>query len=144
MIHWIDHLHQIPGALRIFKYKVEPYVIAADVYAVAPHIGRGGWTWYTGSSGWMYRLMTESLLGIRRSGDQLQITPCLPADWSNYKIRYRYLDTLYHISVTQKKRTSDASVIASVTLDEVKQVDQIMTLVNDLKTHAVEIVVLSQ
>ena len=141
MINPVNHGN---SALAIAKYKVEPYVIAADVYAVAPHIGRGGWTWYTGSSGWMYRLMTESLLGIRRSGDQLQITPCLPADWSNYKIRYRYLDTLYHISVTQKKRTSDASVIASVTLDEVKQVDQIMTLVNDLKTHAVEIVVLSQ
>ena len=67
-------------------YKVEPYVVAADVYAVAPHTGRGGWTWYTGSAGWMYRLIVESLLGLKLEGDRLHVTPCLPAEWSEFKL----------------------------------------------------------
>ena len=69
-----------PAAIE--TYKVEPYVVAADVYAVAPHVGRGGWTWYTGSAGWMYRLIVESLLGLRLQGDRLRVEPCLPADWN--------------------------------------------------------------
>jgi cellobiose phosphorylase len=80
-------------------YKVEPYAVAADVYAVAPHTGRGGWTWYTGSAGWMYRLMVESLLGVRREGDRLRIAPCLPANWPGFKLRYRYGNTVYDIQV---------------------------------------------
>jgi len=63
---------------KITTYKVEPYVVAADVYAVSPHVGRGGWTWYTGSAGWMYRLILESLLGLRRERDKLRFAPCLP------------------------------------------------------------------
>jgi hypothetical protein len=62
----------------VATYKVEPYVVAADVYAVSPHTGRGGWTWYTGSAGWMYRLIVESLLGLRLEGDKLRFAPCLP------------------------------------------------------------------
>ena len=64
---------------QIATYKVEPYVVAADVYAVAPHTGRGGWTWYTGSAGWMYRLLVETLLGVKLEGDQLRLTPRFPA-----------------------------------------------------------------
>ncbi|HET9376840.1 MAG TPA: protein ndvB, partial [Chthoniobacterales bacterium] len=71
-------------------YKVEPYVIAADVYAVPPHTGRGGWTWYTGSAGWMYRLLTETLLGLNREGDRLWLTPRLPTSWTGCKVQYRY------------------------------------------------------
>ena len=67
---------------QIATYKVEPYVVAADVYAVAPHTGRGGWTWYTGSAGWMYRLLVETLLGVNLKGDQLRITPRLPKAWT--------------------------------------------------------------
>src|SRR5687767_15216801 len=80
-------------------YKVEPYVVAADVYAVAPHVGRGGWTWYTGSAGWMYRLIVESLLGLHREGDRLRLAPCLPAAWPGVALRYRYGDTVYRIDV---------------------------------------------
>jgi cyclic beta-1,2-glucan synthetase len=85
----------------IAVYKVEPYVMAADVYAVSPHTGRGGWTWYTGSAGWMYRLIVESLLGLRLEVDKLHITPCLPAHWPGFKLHYRYRETVYHISVVQ-------------------------------------------
>ena len=67
-------------------YKVEPYVMSADVYAAPPHTGRGGWTWYTGSSGWMYRLITESLLGIKLQADILRFNPCLPPQWQTFKI----------------------------------------------------------
>jgi cyclic beta-1,2-glucan synthetase len=78
---------------------VEPYVVAADVYAVAPHTGRGGWTWYTGSAAWMYRLIVESLLGLRREVDKLFFKPCLPEEWKGFTLHYRYRETVYHIEV---------------------------------------------
>jgi cellobiose phosphorylase len=90
-------------------YKVEPYVVAADVYGVAPHTGRGGWTWYTGSAGWMYRLIVESLLGLRLEGETLYVSPCLPADWAGFTVHYRHRDTLHHIVITQKR--GEAGVI---------------------------------
>jgi len=83
------------------KYKVEPYVIAADVYALSPHTGMGGWTWYTGSAGWMYRLIVESTLGLRLETDKLYVEPCLPDEWNTAKIHYRYRETVYHITLTQ-------------------------------------------
>jgi len=82
-------------------YKVEPYVMAADVYGVAPHIGRGGWTWYTGSAGWMYQLILESFLGLKREGDTLWLEPCIPAEWKSFTIRYRFGKATYHIRVSQ-------------------------------------------
>ncbi|GGY69182.1 cyclic beta 1-2 glucan synthetase [Cellvibrio zantedeschiae] len=82
-------------------YKAEPYVVAADVYGVAPHIGRGGWSWYTGSAGLFYRLIIESLLGISRVGNQLHINPCIPENWPGYKVSYRFGKSLYHIAITQ-------------------------------------------
>ena len=69
---------------KVAKYRVDPYVVAADVYSVAPHVGRGGWTWYTGSASWMYRLGIEGLLGLKRLGNRLQIDPCIPDDWPGY------------------------------------------------------------
>ena len=81
--------------------------MAADVYAAAPHTGRGGWTWYTGSAGWMYRLAVESLLGLRLEGDKLRLAPCLPASWPGFKLsRYRYRDTVYRIAVVRDESGS--------------------------------------
>jgi len=82
------------SADEIKTYKVEPYVLAGDVYAVPPHTGRGGWSWYTGLAGWMYRLILESLLGLRLEADKLHFTPCFNADWPESKIHYRYRETL--------------------------------------------------
>jgi cyclic beta-1,2-glucan synthetase len=79
-------------------YRAEPYVVAADVYAVAPHTGRGGWTWYTGSAGWMYRLITVSLLGLHLEVDRLHFAPLVPKHWTSFKIHYRYRETFYHIT----------------------------------------------
>ena len=88
----INPIHHASSPEQIAKYKVEPYVVAADVYAVPPHTGRGGWTWYTGSAGWMYRLIMESLLGLTMEAGNPSTgsTPCLPANWTGFKIHYRY------------------------------------------------------
>jgi cyclic beta-1,2-glucan synthetase len=83
----------------VHRYKVEPYVIAADVYAERPHIGRGGWTWYTGSAGWMYRAGIEWLLGFRLRGASLHLDPCIPRAWRGFEIRFRYHASLYEITV---------------------------------------------
>jgi len=112
---------------EIAIYKVEPYVLAADVYARAPHAGRGGWTWYTGSAGWLYRLITESFLGLQQEGDKLKFVPCIPEEWESFKVNYRYMNTVYHIEITQKN--SDGEM--AVTVDEVGQVDKMVTLTDD-------------
>ncbi len=101
MINPLNHALD-PEAVQ--TYRVEPYVLAADVYAVSPHVGRGGWTWYTGSAGWMYRLLVESLLGIRRQGDQLSLEPCLPDDWPSFELSYRFGRSRYEFVVTRNAR----------------------------------------
>ncbi len=95
MINPVNHANSLEA---IATYKVEPYVVAADVYGVAPHVGRGGWSWYTGSAGWLYRLILESLLGLTLEVDKLRFAPCLPADWNSYKVHYRHRETIYHIT----------------------------------------------
>jgi cellobiose phosphorylase len=97
----LNPIHHGATPAQIATYKVEPYVVAADVYAVAPHTGRGGWTWYTGSAGWMYRLLIETLLGLKLEGDQLRLTPRLPQAWNTITIHYRYRQTPYHLTLTR-------------------------------------------
>ena len=101
LFRMINPVNHSGSAEEIAIYKVEPYVMAADVYALPPHTGRGGWTWYTGSAAWMYRLIVESLIGLRLEIDKLYITPCLPEDWDGFKVHYRYRETVYHIDVVQ-------------------------------------------
>ena len=135
-------------------YKVEPYVMCADVYSVAPHTGRGGWTWYTGAAGWMYRLTVETLLGLRLEVDKLRMAPLMPKDWSSYKIHYRYRETFYHIEVVRTEEapglsgteTTDgpAEQVVRVTMDGA-DVDQggvlrgVIPLVDDRRDHSVEV-----
>ena len=124
----------------IATYKVEPYVMAADVYAVSPHTGRGGWTWYTGSAGWMYRLILESLLGLRLEVDRLHIAPCLPIHWDGLKVHYRYRETVYHIVVSQTRADEGGkSGLMSVTVDGVDQDGRAIPLVDDHREHNVEL-----
>jgi cyclic beta-1,2-glucan synthetase len=125
-----------PEAVAI--YKSEPYVVAADIYSVDPHGGRGGWTWYTGSAGWMYRLIVESLLGLAREKDRLRFVPCLPADWNAITIRYRYGSTLYEISVEQAAAEAGAQAGSMVvTLNGTVQPDKSVPLVDDRAEHKV-------
>jgi cellobiose phosphorylase len=123
-----------PG--KITTYKVEPYVIAADVYALAPHTGRGGWTWYTGSAGWMYRLLLETLLGLQLQGDQLRLAPRLPSTWNTYSVYYRYRQTSYHITINRVPE--DSPDLNQVFLDGQALPEATVPLRDDQRDHAVE------
>jgi cellobiose phosphorylase len=95
----INPINHTENQREYFRYKLEPYVMAADVYSVYPHTGRGGWSWYTGASGWMYRAGMEYLLGFQKNGDTVILDPCIPARWKEYSISYRYHNTEYQIHV---------------------------------------------
>jgi cellobiose phosphorylase len=122
---------------EIDRYKVEPYVMCADIYGAPPHTGRGGWTWYTGAAGWMYRLTVETLLGLQLEVDHLRIAPCIPANWESYKIHYRYRETFYHITVQRVGEQSEQAI--RVTVDGVERLDKIIPLIDDRQDHAVEV-----
>jgi cyclic beta-1,2-glucan synthetase len=89
---------------NVARYRVEPYVVVADVYSMPPHVGRGGWTWYTGSAGWMYQAGLEAILGLSRRGDKLVLQPCLPSRWEKAEISFRHGRTSYHIVIENPDR----------------------------------------
>jgi cyclic beta-1,2-glucan synthetase len=95
----LNPIHHASRRASAHRYKVEPYAIAADIYSAAGHVGRGGWTWYTGAAGWLYRAGLEAILGFRKRGSALAIDPCIPRDWKRFDIVYRHGDTLYRIAV---------------------------------------------
>ncbi len=135
-------------------YKVEPYVMAADIYSTAPHTGRGGWTWYTGAAGWMYRLAVETLLGLHLEVDRLRLEPRVPKTWDSYKVYYRYRETHYAIAFRRTgagtapgaagRNAAGAEPITRVVVDGVAvQVspknEGIVPLVDDRRDHRVEV-----
>ena len=149
----LNPIHHGSERADIDVYKAEPYVMCADIYAAPPHRGRGGWSWYTGASSWMYRLAVETLLGIHLEVDRLRLTPLMPEDWQSYKIHYRYRETFYHITI---RRGTDAGIPASdATLTEAESVVRIsldgialdqdgplrglVPLVDDRRDHYVEL-----
>ena len=119
----------------VARYKVEPYVVAADVYTAPSQLGRGGWTWYTGSASWMYRVGIENLLGFTKVGDTLHIAPCVPAAWPKFEITYRFGRTIYEIVVNEPAAIQKRG--ARLSVDGVMMKDQIIRLVDDGKTHLV-------
>jgi cellobiose phosphorylase len=133
MLNPINHTADPQGVAR---YKVEPYVLAADVYSESPHAGCGGWTWYTGSAAWLFRLLHEVILGIERQVDTLHFRPRVPASWSRFKVHYRYYQTFYHLSFTQSP-THQGPV--RMTLDGRPLQDDALKLVNDQREHSVEV-----
>ncbi len=135
LLHMINPVNHGIDAAQMDVYKVEPYVVSADVYAVAPHIGRGGWSWYTGSAGWMYRLIVESLLGLRLEAGQLRFAPVLPAEWEGFELDYRHRGTLYRIRLHQ----SDAGTPSTLWLDGEMQPDGRIPLADDGAEHDVEL-----
>ena len=120
------------------NYRVEPYVVAADVYSTAPHVGRGGWSWYTGSAGWMYRVAIESILGVRLRGDRLSISPCIPADWPGYEIRIRRRSTTWNIRVENPAGIERGA--SQVTIDDRPSPHGEISLDDDGRTHRVQVV----
>jgi cyclic beta-1,2-glucan synthetase len=135
LLNPINHASTRAG---LHKYKVEPYVAVGDVYAVPPHTGRGGWTWYTGSASWMYRAGLESILGFRLRGDRLLIDPCVPRWWREFEITYRRGRTTYRIKMENPLAIHRG--IASVELDGAVQTDDYVSLSDDGQTHTVHIV----
>ena len=120
----------------VSTYRVESYVVAADLYGVEPHTGRGGWTWYTGSAGWMYRLIVESLLGLHLEVNKLRIAPCLPVEWNKFQIHYRYRETYYHITLHHH---GAGATVCRIALDGVELSDDFILLVDDGRDHEVEL-----
>jgi len=138
VLNLINPIHHGNSPEAVATYKVEPYVVAADVYGVAPHTGRGGWSWYTGSAAWMYRLMLESLLGLKREGKWLTLAPCLPPDWEHFSLQYHYGNTIYSIQV-QVLPALDGREDIRVTLDGVAQDQVWIPLLDDTLEHLAEI-----
>jgi cellobiose phosphorylase len=134
MINPINHARD---AAAVARYKVEPYVVTADLYSEAPHAGRGGWSWYTGSAAWMYRLVIESLLGLERQPTALKFAPRLPESWDGFTMDYRYRNTVYRI--TLRRSTGDERPLIRV---DSAQIDgDTIALVDDGQVHHVEVAV---
>jgi cyclic beta-1,2-glucan synthetase len=125
---------------EVQRYKVEPYVVCADVYSVAPHVGRGGWTWYTGSSGWMYRAGLESILGFNVEGNTLRLDPCVPRAWRDFDIVFQHRTARYEVSIDNHAGVCRG--IARLELDDQLQPDDSthLTLVDDGATHRVRVI----
>jgi cellobiose phosphorylase len=137
MFNIINPVRHGDSEAAIRKYRVEPYVVAGDVYTNIQHSGRGGWSWYTGSSGWMYRLVIESLLGLRLEVNRLRIAPLMPEKWDSFQIHYRFHQTPYHIHV--HNIGSGGNLVRRVTLDGAEQRDNTVPLVDDQREHRVEV-----
>ena len=136
--HMLNPINHGRTPADVARYKTEPYVMAGDVYARSPHAGRGGWSWYTGSAGWMYRAGIESILGLRRRGDLFTIDPCIPSSWPEYTIDWRFLDSRYEITVSNPTRRCRG--VAHATLDGSPVDAAAIPLLNDGRTHKVRIV----
>jgi cyclic beta-1,2-glucan synthetase len=132
MINPVTHARDADG---IETYKVEPYVVAADVYSAEAHRGRGGWTWYTGSAGWMYRVALEAILGFTKRGDTLRLAPRIPAEWDRFSIRYRFGASTYEIEVARNGNGGELAV----TVDGVAAADGVIELRDDGATRSVRV-----
>jgi cyclic beta-1,2-glucan synthetase len=131
MLNPITHADS-PKAVDI--YKVEPYVVAADVYTAKGHLGRGGWTWYTGSASWMYRTALEAILGFQQRGEVLHIEPCIPASWKEFTVEYRFRSSTYVIRVENPDGLQRGLIELKV---DGRMVEKAISLVDDGKTHNV-------
>jgi cyclic beta-1,2-glucan synthetase len=133
MLNPITH-SDTPAGVDI--YKVEPYVVAADVYTAKGHLGRGGWTWYTGSASWMYRVALESILGLQQRGDVLFNEPCIPASWKEFTIDYRFGASTYEITVENPDGVQRGTVEVTVDGDGAEKGIQLR---DDGKRHQVTV-----
>ena len=138
LFHMLNPINHSRTPADVQLYKVEPYVVAADVYTHAPHIGRGGWTWYTGSAAWMHRVGLESILGLRRHGTSFSVAPCIPAAWDRFVVRWTQGTTRYEITVENPQRRSHG--VAQVTLDGAAVSPFAIPMVGDGGVHQVRVV----
>lgn len=138
LYHMINPINHSRTTIETATYKVEPYVMAADVYAAPPHIGRGGWTWYTGAASWMYQVGLEEILGFKKEKTRLYLDPCIPKEWKNFKIVYRFGKTVYQILVKNPLGVNRG--VKSVFIDGKELKEKHVELCDDHKDHFVEVV----
>jgi len=138
LFHMLNPINHTRTPADVERYQVEPYVVAADVYTHPAHIGRGGWTWYTGSAAWMYRLGLESILGLRRRGPRFAIAPCIPSSWDGFRLRWRHERSTYEIAVENPGRRNRG--IATATLDDAPVDAAAIPLVDDGAVHRLRVV----
>jgi cellobiose phosphorylase len=137
LFHMLNPITHAETPEKVARYQVEPYVVAADIYSAPEHLGSGGWTWYTGSAGWMYRLGLEAILGITRVGNELNINPCIPRHWPGFKVDYRFGTSHYKISVENPQTINRG--IQQVLLDGKPLSGSQIPLVEDGKLHEVRV-----
>jgi cellobiose phosphorylase len=138
LLTFINPIDRSSDGERVKRYRVEPYVVAADIYSAEGHVGRGGWTWYTGAAGWMYRVAIERVLGIRREGDWLRIEPCVPAGWPGYSVTLRIDGATYRIDVDNRAQTG--ARVASIVLDGADVTGDRVRLEPNTGAHTVRVV----
>lgn len=139
LFNMLNPIHHSRSLADLHRYKVEPYVIAADLYSSATHEGRGGWTWYTGASGWLYRAGLEWILGFQKRGSALHIDPCIPKEWRGFEITFRHGDTLYKITVENPRGVCQG--VSRLTLDGDRLPEQgLVPLDDDGGEHEVQVI----
>ncbi|MDD5323367.1 MAG: phosphorylase, partial [Methylococcales bacterium] len=139
LLRILNPINRTATRTGVYAYKVEPYVLAADIYAEPPHVRRGGWTWYTGAAGWFYRAGMEWILGLQIRAGKLVFDPCIPKDWSSYSIFYQHENTRYEITVENPNGVERG--IATIELDGESQLNgNSITLQNDGQLHQVRVV----
>ncbi len=136
LLTFLNPVNHALDPIAVELYKVEPYVVAADIYSQPPHAGRGGWTWYTASAAWFYRLLVEVIIGIEREADTLVFRPRVPLAWTGFKVHYRYYQTFYHLEFTQNLTHPEP---IRLTLDGQSLQNGTLKLVNDQHEHTVEV-----
>ena len=133
----LNPVNHAATAEQVARYKVEPYVVAADVYGEPPHTGRGGWTWYTGSASWLYRVALEGILGFRLRGDRLALNPAVARHWDRFEITYRHRSATYRIVVENPARVEHG--VKEVRVDGQVQSEGVIRLADDGGTHEVRV-----
>jgi cyclic beta-1,2-glucan synthetase len=136
LLNPINHASTTAG---IHRYKVEPYVVCADVYSAPPHVGRGGWTWYTGSAGWMYRTAVEGILGIKVRGTALVVDPCIPRAWPGFEFTYKHGTSRYRITVKNPRGVNRGIAHASLDGKQLTGASGEIQLMDDGRYHYGEI-----
>jgi cyclic beta-1,2-glucan synthetase len=138
LFHLLNPINHARSAEDVDRYKTEPYAVAADVYAHPMHVGRGGWTWYTGSAGWLYQAAVQALLGLRRQGETFSVAPCIPSVWPEYMLEWRVGRTRYRIIVENPEHRSHG--VASAELDGESIDASAIPMLDDGREHEVRVV----
>jgi cellobiose phosphorylase len=134
----LNPIRHASSAEEVARYRVEPYVLAGDVYGEPPHNGRGGWTWYTGSAGWLYRVALETMLGFHLRGKTLRLEPCIAPNWRSYEMTYRYHTATYQITVENPQGVERGA--SHIVLDGEAVHGGVIELADDGRRHIIQVI----